>query len=275
MEHWYRTHNSTASARGPCPLHKKTDDYYQGPFSMRSEEAPLVLHSIEPSKFVAALSTSLWKKTYPGIVNGIWRWHVPLALSDEVGEVFFDSRFDEGSRIMNKEGGRSAAAQGEKTRIRVTTLDRFAKRHNFFEGAGIDIIKIDAEGVDGKVLAGASSLIQAQKIQVLVWENPISNYPLTIMLENGIRKETIESFEGLISFLDRVGGLECFMPFQQKRVISLRYWKDALFEPENTKLRTKLMRGNPICIHRKKLPELVKVFYEMSSDFIRNQVPTS
>ena len=176
---------------------------------------------------------------------------------------------------MNKEGGRSAAAQGEKTRIRVTTLDRFAKRHNFFEGAGIDIIKIDAEGVDGKVLAGASSLIQAQKIQVLVWENPISNYPLTIMLEDGIRKETIESFEGLISFLDRVGGLECFMPFQHKRVISLRYWKDALFEPENTKLRTKLMRGNPICIHRKKLPELVKVFYEMSSDFIRNQVPTS
>jgi FkbM family methyltransferase len=83
--------------------------------------------------------------------------------------------------------------------VRMTTLDDFAADH---EVAHVNILKIDTEGNDGRVLLGASELLESRRIDVLIFEYGYLwvglTDPAVFNLENAV--EFLASF-GYVSYL--------------------------------------------------------------------------
>lgn len=90
---------------------------------------------------------------------------INCALGDAEGTVNFfeEERAGKGSSIV---AGFSRAAGFERT-VNLTTLDRLAEARGLTE---IDLLKIDAEGYDLRVLRGASALLEGRRIGVAQFE---------------------------------------------------------------------------------------------------------
>jgi hypothetical protein len=170
------------------------------------------------------------------------------------------------------------------TRVSVTTLDHFASRHGLwvpprggsgrFAGPGIDVLKIDAEGVDAKVLAGAAGLFAAGMVTVVVWEMPIS-LPVTFdpvasaaivaasaagrsggnspKIKASSTAVVVRTLKELVAHLSEVAELECYMPGKRGLTLSLRHWHEGI---ENG-MFGRLNRGNALCASRVRAPEMV------------------
>jgi FkbM family methyltransferase len=84
-----------------------------------------------------------------------------IGLGDEEGEVFLakaNARNSGGDRIVSAEGG-------EGTPVRVSTLDQFVRQHGLRR---IDLIKIDVEGFEMKVLRGAEATVMKDRPRLFV-----------------------------------------------------------------------------------------------------------
>jgi FkbM family methyltransferase len=83
--------------------------------------------------------------------------------------------------------------------VRMMTLDDFAAEH---EVAKINILKVDTEGNDGRVLLGASELLESRRVDVLIFEYGYLwlglTDPAVFNLENAV--EFLASF-GYVSYL--------------------------------------------------------------------------
>lgn len=111
-----------------------------------------------------------------------------LGLGDRAGS-FLISNVDEGNQGMNRIVQQSSDA-GRTTTIRVTTLDAYVNEHNL---AKIDMIKIDVEGFELKMLNGAKATLEK-------W-HPI----LFIELDDGNLMEQGTSAKDLVTFLVGLG----------------------------------------------------------------------
>ncbi|HET9428659.1 MAG TPA: FkbM family methyltransferase [Allosphingosinicella sp.] len=86
------------------------------------------------------------------------------AVSDEIGTArMIMTQIEAGNHHLEASSG---ALQGEEIEVPVTTLD------NYFDAPdhAIDIVKIDAEGFDPKVLAGMKSLLARHAVEVVQFE---------------------------------------------------------------------------------------------------------
>jgi FkbM family methyltransferase len=108
-----------------------------------------------------------------------WNWGlrvevVPEALADAVGEAHFDQ--GRGGSGSLREG---AAAPAHTEAVAVTTLDEFTK-----SGRRVDVISLDVEGAEPRVLAGADRLIETQrpKLQISVYHDSLHLFELPLRL---------------------------------------------------------------------------------------------
>ncbi len=100
---------------------------------------------------------------------------VPEALADMVGEAHFDE--GRGGSGSLREGAAPGPARAEA--VPVTTLDEFTK-----SGRRVDVISLDVEGAEPRVLAGAERLIEAQrpKLQISVYHSHLHLFELPLRL---------------------------------------------------------------------------------------------
>jgi len=117
----------------------------------------VVVHCIEPSHSAAA---ELAKEFSPFENVTIHR----VAMSDECGTVPF---FDPGRASEHASLVPSNIGDAPSYDVAVETLDAFVNNLNIGE---IDLIKIDAEGEDHKVIFGAAELLKAQRVKFLQFE---------------------------------------------------------------------------------------------------------
>lgn len=91
-----------------------------------------------------------------------FEWH-PQAASDSIGEVLFESPhgYDGISRVCT-----SANPAGTTFRVQTTTLD------TILAGRDIDLIKIDVEGFEFQVLAGAKSTLEKTQFLIIEAQTP-------------------------------------------------------------------------------------------------------
>ena len=92
-----------------------------------------------------------------------------MGLSDEdrTAEIFIYDELDERNSLhLNKEH-KFNSEKLHKEPIKLTTLDKYAKEHNITK---IDLLKIDVEGHETKVIEGASGLIEKRLIKCIQFE---------------------------------------------------------------------------------------------------------
>ena len=87
---------------------------------------------------------------------------VPGKSVDILGAAAWETEFNTGASILN----RGKAYGHVLTSIQTTTLDKF-----FLEKEKIYFLKIDTEGMDGRVLHGATQMLKEKRIQSIFWEN--------------------------------------------------------------------------------------------------------
>jgi Methyltransferase FkbM domain len=200
-------------------------------------------------------------------LRDIWKW-LPYAASDEVKEVYFDAKWHEGSQI--KAG---TQANNETTRTRTITLDSLAEHSpttdgdvleqqpradtnppTLFGNRTIDILKIDAEGVDAAVLVGASHLLRDERIRVVMWETP-NVYPLHFPTWfGGIAK----SFGELIDRLDQHAHMSCYIPGTGSKMIRLTKCWDGYLSTAPLCKNWPIHQSNAICVSRTKASSLYR-----------------
>lgn len=76
-----------------------------------------------------------------------------------------------------------------KEEITITTLDEYCQQNNI---AQIDVLKIDVEGAERKVLAGAQKIISASQNMFLIMECMEANQALTNSTTNDLYNEVIQ-----------------------------------------------------------------------------------
>ena len=269
LRSYFTEHNiiNNTNPCGPCscPPFVELDS---GPYQPRSLGTPLKVHSIEPSKNLAAVSRSTAAKLFANATH-LWTWHL-VAMSDSPGELYFDTRWGEGSMLVqgvalgtmeeteaNKTWHKNTRyGNGELRKVAVSTVDLFAARHNV---KSIDILKIDAEGVDLKVLVGSKEFLAGHKIKLVVWEMPVGPFPVTFLTEAG-RERLVVSYEDLIGYFNVTAGMDCFMPLQGGVVLDMQFWHSRFNGGE----KSRLDRGNMVCVSRQHLPELISEFNRRS-----------
>ena len=72
----------------------------------------------------------------------------------------------------------------------------------------LDVVKIDAESTDLQVVAGASQLLLARRIGLIMWEMP-NNYPLRFKAMNNL---LVSNFQETFYILNHRAGLTCHLP---------------------------------------------------------------
>jgi FkbM family methyltransferase len=200
------------------------------------------IYSFEPSPHLYIMQQMYMSTMASESLRAAWKWF-PFAASDEVKQVHFAAKWNEGSQIIKGEGGATAAvnsSDNDKNAIWTVTLDLLAEhyppRHhhqddnnvkqvsnnsnsnhatnipNLFGNRTIDILKIDAEGVDAAVLVGASHLLLQQRIRVMMWETP-NFYPLHFPDDAfGGAAAAVTDFGQLIHRLDVYANMTCTFP---------------------------------------------------------------
>mmetsp|Transcript_59322 Transcript_59322/g.111965 ORF Transcript_59322/g.111965 Transcript_59322/m.111965 type:complete len:404 (-) Transcript_59322:45-1256(-) len=258
---YFAEHNISTNPCGPCTC-PPVKEHVAGPYPERSPGVGFEVHSLEPSRNLAGLSRRLAIEHFVN-ASALWTWH-PVALSDAPGHVMFDTKWGEGSKLLldGKHSSLNETAASkvwntlhhtpgtpEYVRVAVSTVDRFAARHHL---DSIDILKIDAEGVDLKVLVGAGLLFEARKVKLVVWEMPVGPFPVSFPSASGVAHQ-VGSYRELVAFLSAVAGMECYMPLEFGVVLSLRYWHADL----QGRGHGRLDRGNMLCVSRQHLPALI------------------
>lgn len=87
-----------------------------------------------------------------------------LGLSDHEGKLAF---FDYDNMCNSLAPRKETLEEPNQYDVRVSTIDQYCRDHRIQH---VDFIKIDAEGFDLNVLQGARSLLQAQGVDLLVFE---------------------------------------------------------------------------------------------------------
>ncbi len=121
-----------------------------------------VIHAFEPAPDTfAQLSATLAGD--PGSTA------VPLALSDSNGEQWFHvyGKTDMNSLLPLAAPRGTAAPQGQQVKIETARLDDYARQQGWTR---VDLLKIDTQGAERLVLAGAQTLLQTQAIDVIYAE---------------------------------------------------------------------------------------------------------
>lgn len=148
------------------------------------------IHSFEPNP--AVLPTLVEKCRDDGNATA----H-PLALADHAGELpFHVTRLPEMSSLLEPEHWLREMSPGGKydfstITIPVATLDGFCARH---EIAHIDVLKVDVQGAELKVLQGAEQMLSAERIGLLYLEVNLA--------ETYVDQTTLS---GMLRFLEPLG----------------------------------------------------------------------
>jgi Methyltransferase FkbM domain len=211
----------------------------------------------------------------------VWKW-LPYAASDEVKEVYFDAKWNEGSKIDGKTNNNN-----NTTMTRTVTLDSLAvhsstvggvseqqqnqtdntnPRNLLFGNRTIDILKIDAEGVDAAVLVGASRLLHDERIRVVMWETP-NDYPLHFPHWFG---NVANSFGELIDRLDKHARMSCYIPGTGSRMIKLTKCWDGYLSNAPPCNGLPLHQSNAICVSRTKASSL---YQTLEANALVHQAP--
>uniref|UniRef100_A0A7S1FK55 Methyltransferase FkbM domain-containing protein n=1 Tax=Noctiluca scintillans TaxID=2966 RepID=A0A7S1FK55_NOCSC len=218
--------------------------FAMSPSEVRRDGDLFVVHSFEPQPLLFDMHVE-----YQGH-NGfreVWQWH-RLAVSDFHGQVRFPNNTDEGGAIM---------MDGEEgTVVETVTLDTLAYGHRLFGNRVIDVLKIDAEGFDAQVVAGASRLLFEQRIRVMMWETP-NRFPLTLM------GEIVTSHEALCDVLDRKALMTCYIPAKHDRMIKLTGCSQVLSVKCSVKRQVqRVSKANVMCVHRTNAEHFARVVEE-------------
>lgn len=133
----------------------------------------VVLHSFEPSGAtfklleenlnhrVTALPTDIQKKISLNLNN--------LALGDKPGKLtLYADKVGSGLASFSKRRlDHFKIAFEQQETVSVETIDRYAKKHNITR---IDLLKLDVEGHELEVLAGAEKMFREQRIRMVTFE---------------------------------------------------------------------------------------------------------
>jgi FkbM family methyltransferase len=122
--------------------------------------------AFEPSRVVAVLADHL---SLNGLTDRVEV--VPLIVTDEVGEAIIwepeDAALASLSRAAAERGGGTQNGLTHQLRS-ATTIDIFCGTRNLIP----DILKIDVEGAEGKVLRGARSFLENRRGQIILEVHP-------------------------------------------------------------------------------------------------------
>jgi len=174
-------------------------------------------------------------------VNASWLWHSE-AVSNYVGSAQFRTVWDEGSAIVReKEVGDNVLT------VPVVTLDAWAEKE-LRPGERIAVLKVDAEGQDGKVLVGARSLLAANRVEALVFERPL-NFPVSFRGDDD-EKSRIRSETAFYRYLFDNLGFNCYLPGRKvsQNNVLLTHTKHTLLALRDQPGRPCPIR-NVICAH--------------------------
>jgi FkbM family methyltransferase len=164
------------------------------------------VHSFEPSPPVFEMHKEFRELEHVSDeLRSAWNWH-RLAVSDSVGEVYFDGLWNEGSTI--------ARNSKETPNTKSVTLDSLATE--LFGDRIIDVLKIDAENFDGQVVAGAARLLKEHRIRFVSWESP-NRFPMEIPEWS----TTIHNFKEFIEAMEKHAGMTCYFPGHGNKMIKL------------------------------------------------------
>jgi FkbM family methyltransferase len=101
----------------------------------------------------------------------------PIALSDVEGDLEFhefpESTANSLLAPVIDESSPEWLRLGTKSHVHATTLDRWCADKSVHR---IDLLKIDTQGADGRVLAGAEGLLRARKIRLVYFEVIFTSY---------------------------------------------------------------------------------------------------
>jgi FkbM family methyltransferase len=116
-----------------------------------------------------------------------------VALADRAGEVTLHALAEHRGTSSISAGwveGQGFGAEATAVIVPATTLDAYAREHEL----RIDILKIDAEGAEPLIVAGAREVLEANpQIRVLLEYEPENRGALDILLELGFEASAIET----------------------------------------------------------------------------------
>jgi FkbM family methyltransferase len=92
---------------------------------------------------------------------------------------------------------------GTTSLVRATTLDAWCTQHSVDK---IDLLKIDTQGADGRVLAGASGLLRAQKIALVYFEVIFANHYVAQQTFGGCEALLAAHGYRFVDFYEKVRG---------------------------------------------------------------------
>lgn len=93
---------------------------------------------------------------------------VQKAVSNEEGQATIYLQADSGLNSLNEKVNESSTSgNSEKVEVEVTTINAYAAAKGF---TSIDLLKTDTEGLDLKVIQGASDLIDSGRVQFILTE---------------------------------------------------------------------------------------------------------
>lgn len=133
-----------------------------GLFSAIASDKGARVYSFEPNEDV--IETYLYKtKGYRGNIN-----IVPLALSNECGEMYFDKNTTTNS---SGTGHLVSDAKESDVVVKTTTLDKFVENQGLNR---VDFIKADIEGAERDMLKGATNVLRefAPKLSICTYHLP-------------------------------------------------------------------------------------------------------
>lgn len=176
--------------------------------------------------------------------------HAALTDKAEDGDIgYFTIRKDEGGALVK--GSQKGTAP-----VSITTVDNYCEKHNISK---VDILKIDAEGLDREVVMGASRTLSDRKVKMLV-----------------VEFEHYNEWADTLEMLDTKFGFDCYSNGVRNLMIRLTkcwnenlatkcsnpsgkcYYGDLGRNPRN------MIGGNVYCVHRTRAAALNHNFDEMS-----------
>lgn len=206
-----------------------------------------------------------------------------------VEEVRFNSVWHEGGAIDRRSESefRLSTWAREQARLGIpwtwarnatscTTLDAL-DANGTFGNRTVDVLKIDAEGVDARVVRGAVELLRRDRISVIAWETP-NLFPIEFPSDFG---GTIASLTQLAHALDAHARMTCYLPSMPTKIVSSRTpWLSltACSEASFTALKSRCLKkkidvSNAVCVHRRNAPELHRAFERMAAGVVEQPLP--
>jgi FkbM family methyltransferase len=243
----FKAHNVTDRSCGVTSMCEKANPDEQAtlaqfaPIVPHRSEDPFQVYSFEPSLHLYDMHQEFRNAEdsimSSPLVKSLWKWY-KIAASDFDGDLYFKSLWNEGSKLE--------VPNTKKTpNIRSATLDTLAYgADKMFGERTIDILKIDAETVDAKVISGASRLLQDKRIRVLMWETP-NDFPIDFPDCMGGR---VQSFGELVEALNKYGGMTCYFPGKSNKAVRLTGCSQAVQERQGASCR--ILHNNALCVHR-------------------------